>query len=69
MIFDVIRRDAIRFLVKDDAGEAHVDSINLSLLHKNSSLRHYVSKMNLYKQIPEMNDELFKKLLLLYKSL
>ena len=67
--FDVIRRDAIRFLVKDDAGEAHVDSINLSLLHKNSSLRHYVSKMNLYKQIPEMNDALFKKLLLLYKSL
>ena len=67
--FDVIRRDAIRFLVKDDAAEAHVDSINLSLLHKNSSLRHYVSKMNLYKQIPEMNDELFKELLLLYKSL
>ena len=56
--FDVIRRDAIRFLVKDDAAEAHVDSINLSLLHKNSSLRHYVSKMNLYKQIPEMNDKL-----------
>lgn len=67
--FDVIRRDAIRFLVKDDAAEAHVDSINLSLLHKNSSLRHYVSKMNLYKQIPEMNDKLFEELLLLYKSL
>ena len=67
--FDVIRRDAIRFLVKDDAAEAHIDSINLSLLHKNSSLRHYVSKMNLYKQIPEMNDELFEELLLLYKSL
>ena len=66
--FDVIRRDAIRFLVKDAAAEAHVDSINLSLLHKNSSLRHYVSKMNLYKQIPEMNDELFNELLLLYKS-
>lgn len=67
--FDVIRRDAIRFLVKDDSAEAHVDSINLSLLHKNSSLRHYVSKMNLYKQIPEMNDKLFNELLLLYRSL
>ena len=67
--FDVIRRDAIRFLVKNDAAEAHVDSINLSLLHKNSSLRHYVSKMNLYKQIPEMDEELFNELLSLYKTL
>lgn len=67
--FDIIRRDAIRFLVKDAAAEAHVDSINLSLLHKNSSLRHYVSKMNLYKQLPEMNNDLFCKLLDLYKSL
>ena len=57
--FDVIRRDAIRFLVKDDAAEAHVDSINLSLLHKNSSLRHYVSKMNLYKQIPQITHHSF----------
>lgn len=32
--FDIIRRDSIRFLVKDVAAEAHVQSINLSLLHK-----------------------------------
>lgn len=67
--FEVVRRDSIRFLVKDENAEAHVESINLSLLHKNSSLHHYVSKMNVYKQLPEMNDELFSDLLRLYKTL
>lgn len=67
--FDVIRRDSIRFLVKDTAAEAHVESINLSLLHKNSSLHHYVSKMNVYKQLPEMNEELFDELLYIYRTI
>ena len=67
--FDIIRRDAIRFLIKDDNAEARVDSINLSLLHKNSSLHHYVSKMNIYKQLPDMDEELFGKLLELYKTI
>ena len=67
--FDIIRRDAIRFLIKDENAEAHVESINLSLLHKNSSLRHYVSKMNIYKQIPEMNEDLFGELLKLYRTI
>ena len=67
--FDVIRRDAIRFLIKNEAAEARVDSINLSLLHKNSSLRHYVSKVNVYKQLPVMNDDLFNELLTLYKNI
>ena len=67
--FDIIRRDSIRFLVKNDDAEAHVESINLSLLHKNSSLHHYVSKMNIYKQLPEMNEQLFDELLSLYKTI
>ena len=67
--FDIIRRDSIRFLVKDAAAEAHVQSINLSLLHKNSSLRHYVSKMNVYEQLPNMDEALFVELLRMYKNM
>lgn len=67
--FDIIRRDSIRFLVKDVAAEAHVQSINLSLLHKNSSLRHYVSKMNVYEQLPNMDEALFVELLRIYKNM
>ena len=67
--FDIVRRDSIRFLVKDDFAEAHVESIDLSKLHKNSSLHHYVSKMNVYKQLPEMNEELFNDLLNVYAAL
>ena len=44
-------------------------AVLLSLLHKNSSLRHYVSKMNVYKQLPQMNDELFNELLHIYKTI
>ena len=66
-IFDIIRRDSIRFLVKDDIASAHVQSINLSLLHKNSSLHHYVSKMNVYEQLPKMDEALFEELLRMYK--
>ena len=67
--FEIVRRDSIRFLVKNDDAETHVESINLSLLHKNSSLRHYVSKMNVYKQLPEMDEELFNELLSVYSTL
>ena len=67
--FDLIRRDSIRFLIKNDYAEASVEPIKLSLLHKNSSLRHYVSKMNVYKQLPQMNDELFNELLHIYKTI
>lgn len=67
--FDVTRRDSIRFLVKNEDAEAHVETIKLSLLHKNSSLHHYVSKMNVYKQLPEMDELLFEKLLSVYKEI
>jgi len=67
--FDVTRRDSIRFLVKNEDAEAHVETIKLSLLHKNSSLHHYVSKMNVYKQLPEMDEPLFEKLLSVYKEI
>ena len=67
--FDIIRRDSIRFLVKDDIASAHVQSINLSLLHKNSSLHHYVSKMNVYEQLPKMDEALFEELLRMYKTI
>lgn len=67
--FEVIRRDSIRFLIKNEDAETEVKSIELSKLHKNSNLRHYVSKNKYYKQLPEMDDKLFDELLLLYKSL
>ena len=67
--FEVVRRDSIRFLIKNEDAETEVKSIELSKLHKNSNLRHYVSKNKYYKQLPEMDDKLFDELLLLYKSL
>ena len=67
--FDTIRRDSIRFLVKNEDAEASVKPIELSKLHKNSSLHHYVSKMNVYKQIPEMDEDVFNELLNLYKTI
>ena len=67
--FDIVRRDSIRFMIKNEDAETSVKSIDLSKLHKNSSLHHYVSKMNIYKQIPVMDESMFEKLLLLYKAL
>lgn len=67
--FDIVRRDSIRFMIKNEDAETSVKSIDLSKLHKNSSLHHYVCKMNIYKQIPVMDESMFEKLLLLYKAL
>lgn len=67
--FDLFRRDSIRFLIKNEMGESRIENIRLAKLHKNTSLLHYISKINTYSQLPEVDEDLFDRMLARYIQL
>lgn len=52
----LIRRDSLRFVVKDEAGCSHVEQLALGDLHKNQNLRHQVENSERWGVKPAIDE-------------
>ena len=53
---ELMRRDSLRFVLKNDRGESHVEQMNLGDLHKNQNLRMQVENSDRWGVKPNIID-------------
>lgn len=63
-----IRRDSLRFVVKNKYGESRVDQLALGALHKNQNLRNQVENNPQWGVMPTINDVILENAIMEYKS-
>lgn len=63
-----IRRDSLRFVVKNKYGESRVDQMSLGALHKNQNLRHQVENSAQWGVLPTINEVILKQAIFEYKG-
>lgn len=52
----LIRRDSLRFVVKDEVGQSHVNQLTLGDLHKNQNLRHQIENSERWGVKPAIDE-------------
>lgn len=64
----LIRRDSLRFVIKDDAGRSHVTQLALGDLHKNQNLRLQIENSDKWGVKPEIFDDILEDAIIHYKE-
>lgn len=64
----LIRRDSLRFVIKDDAGRSHVAQLALGDLHKNQNLRLQIENSDKWGVKPEIIDDILEDAIIHYKE-
>lgn len=63
-----VRRDSLRFVVKNKFGESRVEQLTLGALHKNQNLRNQVENNPYWGVMPTINDVILENAIMEYKS-
>ena len=58
---DLVRRDSVRLAVKDKYGVSTIENLAPKDIHKNLSLPKYLSTNNRFRQLPEIDPEVFAR--------
>ncbi len=64
----LIRRDSLRFVIKDNTGRSHVTQLALGDLHKNQNLRMQVENSDKWGVKPEIFDNILEDAIMNYKD-
>lgn len=58
---ELVRRDSVRLAVKDEYGVSTIENLAPKDIHKNLSLPKYLSTNNRFRQLPEIDPEVFAR--------
>jgi len=64
---EMLRRDSLRFVVKNEHGESRVDQMNLGDLHKNQNLRSQIENSEKWGVKPTINDMILERAIREYR--
>ncbi len=64
----LIRRDSLRFVIKDDQGCSHVEQLNLGDLHKNQNLRLQVENSDRWGVKPAIDELVLEEAIAEYRQ-
>ncbi len=65
---EMLRRDSLRFVVKNEHGESHVEQMNLGDLHKNQNLRMQIENSEKWGVKPNINDLILEQAIREYRD-
>jgi hypothetical protein len=66
---ELVRRDSVRLAIKDEFGVSTIENLALKDVHKNLSLRKYLSTNNKFGQLPEIKPEVTEKAIELFNQI
>lgn len=65
---EMLRRDSLRFVIKNEHGESRVEQMNLGALHKNQNLRMQVENSDKWGVKPTIKDMILEKAIREYRA-
>lgn len=65
---ELVRRDSVRLATKDEYGVSTIENLTAKDIHKNLSLPKYLATNNRFGQLPEIDSEILKSTIELYKN-
>ena len=66
---ELVRRDSVRLAIKNEFGVSTIENLALKDVHKNLSLRKYLSSNNKFGQLPEIKPEVTEKAIELFNQI